>query len=99
MRIDPGGRPTKLTPSLSVKVCTMIRHAEMDSPEADIARVAELAGIHRVTFWRWKQRAAAGDQPYKTFKRKADAAFTAMSRREFKKAGIPIRDDYTFSAW
>jgi len=70
----PPGRPTHLSDDATRAICEAVMRG------AKPARAAILAGLDRSTWWRCRQRAKAGVEPFKTRVRQvelAEAAFLA----------------------
>jgi hypothetical protein len=80
------GRPTKLTPELQEKLCNLI------SRGFQLERAAELAGIGKSTFFRWKDKAkTAKSGIYRDFReavKEADAKAEIILLESVRKTAL-----------
>lgn len=80
------GRPTKLTPELQEKLCNLI------SRGFQLERAAELAGIGKTTFFKWKEKAkTAKSGTYREFReaiKEADAQAEILHLENIRKAAL-----------
>lgn len=64
-----------------------------------IATACELAGISRQTFYNWKRRAEAGEEPFAAFMRRCNQASAKAEARLSTHIEKKAADDWRAAAW
>jgi len=65
----PAGRPTSLTEELQTRVCDALRCG------LEVEDACKLEGIGLSTYFEWRKRGAAGEEPYASFFQATEEAY------------------------